>query len=376
MNALIEYALRANLAMAVMLVGYLLLLRRSAWFSGRRAWLLGTALLPLVLPLLPSGPAAASLPAVMLPVFTIGGMVPRAASHDTLSLLLSVHFGIASLFMARLAYQAWWSLRAVRIGGSSAISFFNRIHVPEHTDPQARAAMLAHERAHGELGHTCDILILEVLAALFWSNPLWRLALRELRLVHEHQADARAAASTTDYRIVLVAQAMNTDARTLLNRFNSSNLKTRLNMLDRTDHRQRARFLLALPLLTLSFLLTSADGSQATAQREDASVFIGHEQAAEFPGGMEALMKFLASSINYPDGARKDGLEGVVYIAFRVKANGKVTDAKVKRGVRADLDTESLRVVNEMPDWKPAMSGGKAVDSEMTLPIAFRLGDK
>lgn len=374
MIAFFGYALKANVAMALLLMGYVLALRGSSWFGGRRAWLLGTALLPLLLPALSWEKAATETLRFTLPAIPLIDAAPSDSSIDTVGVLAYFHFGIALLLIIRLVIHVLRSFRAVRRGGDSAISFFRWAHVPDHADEHARAALVAHERAHGDLHHTYDVLLYEALAALFWSNPLWRVALRELRLVHEHQADARAVGSTADYRAILLAQALNTNARILLNRFSSSNLKTRLNMLDRTNRPQRARFLLALPLLAFSFVLTSAEVSHTT-QPSEATVFKGSEQSAQFPGGMDALIQFLASRIKYPDDARKAGVEGVVHVAFTVKASGKVTDAKVKRGVREDIDAESLRVVGLMPDWKPAMSNGKAVDSEMTLPIAFRLGE-
>ncbi|MBK8948359.1 MAG: hypothetical protein IPM68_05725 [Flavobacteriales bacterium] len=55
------------------------------------------------------------------------------------------------------------------------------------------------ELAHVRLGHLDDLIAFELLAALCWTNSLWRWAPRELRLVHELQAD-RAAARTARLR--------------------------------------------------------------------------------------------------------------------------------------------------------------------------------
>ncbi|MBK7945803.1 MAG: energy transducer TonB [Flavobacteriales bacterium] len=104
-----------------------------------------------------------------------------------------------------------------------------------------------------------------------------------------------------------------------------------------------------------------------------ARVFPGIEQQPEFPGGTEALYKHLGANIRYPEQARTDKAEGTVYVVFTVKANGAIADASIKRGVHADIDAEALRVVKGMPNWKPATSDGKAVDAQMTLPIAFKL---
>lgn len=376
MNAFIEFALRSNVAMAMLLLGYLMALRGSAWLAGRRAWLLGMAVSAVLLPLIRIPHPAAAPIAFSLPAMEIGSGAGDSSTIEAIRLIIPIYLCIALLLFARLALRASRAYREVEQGGDQALSFLNRVHVPAGAEPVARSAMLAHERAHVKLGHTYDILFLESLAALFWLNPLWRIALGELRLVHEHQADRRAAEASADYPIILVAQAMGTHPRTLMNRFHSSNLRHRMLMLNRAIPNQRGRFLLALPLLALSFILTSADRAGVMTASGEATVFTGTDKAAEFPGGMEALIHYLASNIKYPEAAQKEGVEGVVHVAFVVKSDGTIASAKIKRGVREDIDAESLRVVNTMPNWKPATVDGKAVDSEMTLPISFRLSEK
>jgi len=65
-----------------------------------------------------------------------------------------------------------------------------------------------------------------------------------------------------------------------------------------------------------------------------------------------------------------------VYVSFVVNEQGKVTDAKIARGVEASLDKESLRVVNELKDWKPGKEKGKAVKVAYTVPINYALDGK
>lgn len=376
MNAFIVYALKANLVMAVLLVGYIAALRGSAWLVGRRAWLIGTAVSAALLPLIRIPRPVAAPITFSLPAMDVASRAGDSAAIEAIRLIIPIYLCIALLLFTRLAVRALRAYREVKHGGDQALSFLNRVHVPDGAEPGARSAMLAHERAHVLLGHTYDILFLESLAALFWLNPLWRIALRELRLVHEHQADRRASEASADYPIILVAQAMGTHSRTLMNRFHSSNIKHRMLMLNRAIPGQRGRFLLALPLLALSFILTSADRAGVMPAAGEATVFTGTDKAAEFPGGLEALIHYLASNIKYPEAAQKEGIEGVVHVAFVVKSDGTIASAKIKRGVREDIDAESLRVVNTMPNWKPATVDGKAVESEMTLPISFRLSDK
>jgi protein TonB len=98
------------------------------------------------------------------------------------------------------------------------------------------------------------------------------------------------------------------------------------------------------------------------------------EQMPEFPGGQEAMMKFISSNINYPEDMAEAGVGGKVFIEFVVRADGSITDVRVLRGIPAapSLDSEAVRVVKAMPKWIPGQQGGKPVDVVYRLPIMFR----
>jgi TonB family protein len=107
------------------------------------------------------------------------------------------------------------------------------------------------------------------------------------------------------------------------------------------------------------------------------SVFQVVEEMPEFPGGMQAMMQFIASNVKYPSIAQKNGVQGRVITQFTVGKDGSITDAKVLRSVDPYLDKEALRVISAMPKWKPGKQGGKAVATRFTVPVVFRLtGDE
>lgn len=97
------------------------------------------------------------------------------------------------------------------------------------------------------------------------------------------------------------------------------------------------------------------------------------EHMPEFPGGMNTLMQYLSRNIKYPEEAQKKGIQGRVTVQVIIDAEGNITEPKIVRGIDPLLDTEAIRVVKEMPKWKPGMNKGKAVAVEYTLPIIFRL---
>ena len=94
---------------------------------------------------------------------------------------------------------------------------------------------------------------------------------------------------------------------------------------------------------------------------------------AEFPGGTEALMKYIKDHLKYPAEEREMEIQGRVYVEFIVEKNGEITGVKVIRGVSENLDLEAKRLVMMMPDWKPAESRGYPVRSKARLPITFKL---
>lgn len=102
-------------------------------------------------------------------------------------------------------------------------------------------------------------------------------------------------------------------------------------------------------------------------------IFVVVEEQPEFPGGNAAMMKFLGDNINYPIIAQENGIQGRVICNFVVERDGSITDVQVVRGVDPSLDKEAVRVIQQMPKWKPGKQRGSAVRVRFTLPVVFRL---
>ena len=123
-----------------------------------------------------------------------------------------------------------------------------------------------------------------------------------------------------------------------------------------------------LTFATVSMTVTENEKTEKTIQSEDGVT------PAEFPGGMDALIKFMTENIEYPKALAKENVQGKVFVEFTVKKDGKVTDPNVlKSSGHDEFDQEAIRVVNKMPNWKPGEKNGNAVDSKMTLPFMFKL---
>ena len=111
-------------------------------------------------------------------------------------------------------------------------------------------------------------------------------------------------------------------------------------------------------------------------EEEEEEVFMSAEQPPMFPGGMEALMKYLNDNIIYPVIALENGVSGTVVLQFVVSKTGKIADIKVLNSVDRALDEEAVRVVSKMPDWQPAKQNGNNVAVYFNLPVRFVIGQK
>lgn len=102
-------------------------------------------------------------------------------------------------------------------------------------------------------------------------------------------------------------------------------------------------------------------------------VFMVVENMPEFPGGLNACLKFLADHVAYPKEAAEKKIQGRVIVQFVVMKDGSIANARVIRSVDPLLDAEALRVIGLMPKWKPGTQRGQAVNVKFTMPITFRL---
>ena len=108
-------------------------------------------------------------------------------------------------------------------------------------------------------------------------------------------------------------------------------------------------------------------------EEEEQVIHIRVEKMPEFPGGQEALNRYLVRNIKYPLLAQENGIQGRVVCQFMVNSDGSIVDISVVRGVEESLDKEAIRVIQSMPKWTPGRQGGKSVRVKYTLPIRFKL---
>lgn len=108
-----------------------------------------------------------------------------------------------------------------------------------------------------------------------------------------------------------------------------------------------------------------------TAAEEEVCVF--PEEYPSFPGGDEALYKYIDDNLRYPEKAREEGITGTVVIRFVVEKDGSLSNVSIAREIGGGCGAEAKRIVEGMPKWKPGRQSGKPVCIEFTIPFQFRL---
>lgn len=267
-------------------------------------------------------------------------------------------------------------------------------------DMQCNADVVtAHESAHMQGHHWIDLIVAQTACILMWYNPAAWLMRRELRTVHENQADEavlRKGFDAAKYQQLLIEKAAGVGLESLANSLNHSNIYKRITMMNKQTNRaaRRLRVLALAPALMLAAAATSAPAVASaigSIETESASVIAmpetkgkvtnisasgqaKPEKLPQYPGGESELYRYIATNIKYPAEAMKRNEQGRVVVRFMVGADGRVSDVSVLRGVSSDLDAEAVRVVENMPAWIPASDkNGRPVACTYSLPVHFAL---
>jgi len=447
------YDAKVAVLIVVFYMFYRLLLSKETFHRVNRVVLLSTALLSFALPLcVITTHQTVVLDAV--PVVSVGDLRPEVLEEDSSTPLWQTVIPILYIIgvVAMLGHtllSVWRVMMLVRrserypqADGTTLcvvnddvppFSFCSFI-VMNHSDYEAHeAAVLAHERGHIRLHHSCDVLLVDLLTALQWFNPAMWMLRADLRAIHEYEADGAVLSqgiNARQYQYLLITKAASIGGYSIANGISHSTLKNRITMmLHKKSPRSSFLKLLALiPIVGVALALNAEtvndyvykqppkkivkkgkknatakmgnnsieiipdtasnariDNPEVGVQKEVKDVFVPVEQNPEFfdvveqmpeyPGGAHALFEYLAKNIRYPESAEKAGIQGRVIATFVVMKDGSISNVKVVKSVSPELDGEALRVLSSMPNWTPGMQNGKAVNVKYTVPISFALPD-
>ena len=97
------------------------------------------------------------------------------------------------------------------------------------------------------------------------------------------------------------------------------------------------------------------------------------ESPAQYPGGEEALIRFVNQNVVYPDIAQDQGLQGTVILRFKVDVDGSVSTIKVEKSLSKECDKAAADVVRKLKRFIPAKQQGHPVPVWFRLPVRFRI---
>lgn len=424
MIEVLKYLVEVSICLGLSLAIYRLVLSELTFFAWNRAILLGILVLSLCIPLvsLEGTPLNGDvIGEVVLPVFQVGeATVQSSPAWTWIEVIFTIYF-LGAFYMAvrmsfgfRISQKLVDEAKLTRYSGQWVAihpkfipaSFFEYILVPEYhpEDPQQRQ-ILTHESVHVRLGHSWDLVLVNLSKVILWFNPLIYLFEKSLREVHEYQADqvVTQKVSRKEYATLLLELITARPAWQLANNFNQFQTKKRILMLAKSNSspNQKARFFALIPAIALLVAVFSCEitpepelegptmmGNQKSAMgptnalarisnvgTDGQEIFDVVETQPNPPGGMSGWNQYLAQNLKYPAEARKDGIEGTVIVVFVINSDGSISNVEILRGIGAGADEEAMRVVQNSPKWEPGKQSGRTVNTRMRLPIRFKLGD-
>ncbi|MBN2614997.1 MAG: M56 family metallopeptidase [Bacteroidales bacterium] len=420
MNPLIIYLIQSAIGTGIFFLIYRLFIKRQNQFVYNRYYLLLTTFLATLMPAIPlpgglfgSVGNALQMPTYKLQEVIVGSSIthgPTASLNwifvlygiGTIIFLGRVIWSLMSLFRLYLKKEKIKSVERTLIfipDNGQVFSFFHWIFIPRslYDHPKGKT-ILAHEKVHILQKHSLDLILTEFILVFQWFNPFLHLIRKEIKENHEYLADEGMGYSDqafNNYKALLFQQSTGIEINPIVNHFSYSLLKKRMMMLKKQNNPNRTWVRFGWTLLAV--MLVFAACNQPTnkpaevrippppppATTESASKDIPQvtvtaladvAQHPEYKGGDQAMMKFLATHIKYPQTAKKEFIQGVVYATFIIEKDGSISDVKIKRGIGYGCDKEVIRVIKSMPTWIPGKNKkGEPVRSSVTLPVKFKL---
>lgn len=412
--ALLLYILKVAALLALTRTGYRLLLARETFHRFNRCLLTGTAVLCWVLPACvltlhrTVGVERAAEAALTLPDQAQAPLEALPAADPVWPRIVLVLYAAgAAVVLLRWLVGAVQMLRILHDGeqvhlpdGTRVVvsdrirepmSWLHRVVLPRADWERGCPEIIAHERAHIRGGHAEEDFLLEMLTAAQWFNP-WMWALRrDLRTLHEYEADAAVLAegyARSAYQLSLIGRAAAARGLQVGTPYGGEPLRQRIGMMlrGRSAGVRALRGLYLLPLVACAllanartqtdFYYTAPAASTAAAETEAAPAVPCTEldvlPKCEYysAGNLTAVAKemVLRSYAMH----ELDDLEGLVPVQVIISASGQITSLQILTDrLREDQAAAIHKLVIGYGRWTPAIKDGRTVAAELVLPLDF-----
>lgn len=390
---MIVYWIKSTLLLLAFLMMYYLFLENKPMHTFKRYYLLSALVIALIgpwfiIPLHINTPLTSEI----LQEITYLSLTPlsteQTASLPLERIVLWGYILISASLLCNLAYRIYHLIQlsdkstivylkgqrfAISNQIQSPFSFYSTIYLPLDIELNWANPIIQHELEHIKQKHTVDIIIINLLKALFWFNPLFYLYQKAISLNHEFLADAPFSKDkqlTQQYLELLLQQNSTNKQSKLCSSFYFRITKKRINMIFNNKKPFKTKwvitlaFAIAMPLTCLSIL------AQPSPEVVIPSLNQG-DQNPSFPGGMQEFRNLLMQNIEYD---LKNGPQRII-LKFTVEANGALTNITSINPINNALANQAMESLKQIPNWNPKIENGKAVASEFFLPIAFRAAE-
>ncbi len=280
-----NYLLKVSACSALFFAFYLLVLRRLTFFKINRFYLLFALLLSFVIPTLHftierevEVDPAIDMPVItqnesaieqidFAPIITTAPSIPMEESFDWLSLLPYLYVSIVCSLLALATWRLFKLINHAKqntqeINGLKLVSksegftncsFFNYVFIDENNLTESELqVLLRNEQVNVKQYHSLDKVILIIVKAVLWFNPIVYLYDKALEQIHEYEADEATSQNfdTATYANLLLRLAVIKTHMPLVHNFVKSPIKERIKMLYHTKSKQMKKliYLLALPI--------------------------------------------------------------------------------------------------------------------------------
>lgn len=89
--------------------------------------------------------------------------------------------------------------------------------------------------------------------------------------------------------------------------------------------------------------------------------------------GYDALYHYFSKNLVYPTEALKDSIQGIQTVSFVINEMGKPEQLQIQKSLGDAFEREARRLIQNMPEWKPATMNGKPVPSRISVPLTFQI---
>ncbi|RYZ97336.1 MAG: hypothetical protein EOP47_21905, partial [Sphingobacteriaceae bacterium] len=320
-----QYLILANLYLVLFYGFYALLLRKETFFQLNRVYLVASATLSFMIPVIQAGWVqnlfiTQQVKQVIYnqPLVAYQVVFVEDNSISIGQILAYIYTAGIVILLCRFIWQMILLKRLIKQPQvPAAFSFFKKIKV--NTQLTNSDVITAHEEVHAKQWHSADILIMEFIMILNWFNPIVYFYRRAIKHIHEFIADSQVIYSGTDeagYAMLLLNHTVNIPPHNLVNQFfNHSLLKQRIMMLqkNRSQRIKLVKYGLSAPLFVLMLVLSSA-----TVNKTDAANKIAAKTSEVFETPVNDIVD-LAQYYARKESAAQDGVKFEDYAAHGVQ---------------------------------------------------------